>query len=178
MVSNLLSGNQEFLKEIRDDYQAVRDLHGQKKAKKYLSIEEARANKLKINWDNTPIYKPNFVGIKQLIDYPISELRKYIDWTFFFFVWELKGKFPDILNDELQGEEARKLYADANRMLDRMEAEKMVQTNGVFGIWPANADGDDIVVYEDETREKEAGRFYELRQQEAKKTELPELLSG
>jgi 5-methyltetrahydrofolate--homocysteine methyltransferase len=173
VVSNLLSGNQEFLQEIRDDYQAVRDLHGQKKAKKYLTIEEARANKLKIDWDNTPIYKPNFVGIKQLIDYPISELRQYIDWTFFFFVWELKGKFPDILNDEHQGEEARKLYADANRMLDRMEAEKMVQPNGVFGIWPANADGDDIVVYEDENRRKEAGRFYELRQQEAKKPGSP-----
>jgi 5-methyltetrahydrofolate--homocysteine methyltransferase len=173
VVSNLLSGNEQFLKEIREDYQAVRDLHGQKKAKKYLSIEEARANKLKIDWNNTPIYKPNFIGIKQLIDFPISELRKYIDWTFFFFVWELKGKFPDILNDEHQGEEARKLYADANRMLDRMETEKMVQANGVFGIWPANADGDDIVVYEDETRRKEVGRFYELRQQEAKKPGSP-----
>jgi 5-methyltetrahydrofolate--homocysteine methyltransferase len=103
VVSNLLSGNEDFLKEIRDDYQAVRDLHGQKKAKKYLSIEEARANRLKIDWENTPIYKPNVVGVKQLINYPISELRKYIDWTFFFFVWELKGKFPDIRNDELQG---------------------------------------------------------------------------
>jgi 5-methyltetrahydrofolate--homocysteine methyltransferase len=173
VVSNLVSGNEEFLKELREDYRQVRELHGQKKAKKYLPIEEARANKLKIDWKNTPIYKPNFIGVKKLIDYPISELRKYIDWTFFFFVWELKGKFPDILNDEHQGEEARKLYADANRMLDRMEAEKMVQANGVFGIWPANADGDDIVVYEDETCAKEAGRFYHLRQQEAKKPGSP-----
>lgn len=173
VVSNLVSGNEEFLKELREDYRQVRELHGQKKAKKYLPIEEARANKLKIDWKNAPIYKPNFIGVKQLIDFPISELRKYIDWTFFFFVWELKGKFPDILNDEHQGEEARKLYADANRMLDRMEAEKMVQANGVFGIWPANADGDDIVVYEDETRAKEAGRFYHLRQQEAKKPGSP-----
>jgi 5-methyltetrahydrofolate--homocysteine methyltransferase len=173
VVANLLSGNQDFLNELRSDYQQTREMHGQKKAKKYLTIAEARENKLKIDWNNTPIYKPNFIGLKQLIDYPISELRKYIDWTFFFFVWELKGKFPDILSDELQGEEARKLYADANRMLDRMEAEKMVQANGVFGIWPANADGDDIVVYEDETRRKEAGRFYELRQQEAKKAGSP-----
>lgn len=173
VVSNLLSGNQEFLNELRSDYQQVRDLHGQKKAKKYLPIAEARENKLKIDWANTPIYKPNFLGVKQLIDYPIEELRKYIDWTFFFFVWELKGKFPDILNDELQGEEARKLYADANRMLDRMEAEKMVQANAVFGIWPANADGDDIVLYKDETRQKEVGRFYHLRQQEAKKPGSP-----
>jgi 5-methyltetrahydrofolate--homocysteine methyltransferase len=113
------------------------------------------------------------MGIKQLIDFPISELRKYIDWTFFFMVWELKGKYPAILNDEQQGEEARKLYADANRMLDRMEAEKMVQANGVFGIWPANADGDDIVLYENESSKKEIGRFYHLRQQEEKKPGSP-----
>lgn len=173
VVANLLSGNEQFLKELREDYQQVRDLHGQKKAKQYLTIEEARANRLKIDWATAPIYKPNFIGVKKLIDYPISELRKYIDWTFFFFVWELKGKFPEILNDELQGEEARKLYADANRMLDRMEAEKMVQANAVFAIWPANSDGDDIVVYADETRQKQVGRFYHLRQQEAKRPGLP-----
>ncbi len=173
VVSNLLSGNEEFLKELREDYQAVRDLHGQKKAKKYLSLSEAQANKLKIDWKNTPIYKPKFKGVKQLINFPIQELRKYIDWTFFFFVWELKGKFPDILNDELQGEEARKLYADANRMLDQMTEKKMVQANGVFGIWPANADGDDIVIYDDENSRKEIGRFYHLRQQEAKKPGSP-----
>lgn len=173
VVSNLISGNEDFLNELREDYRKVRELHGQKKAKKYLSLEEARANKLKIDWNNTPIYKPNFIGVRQLIDFPIQELRKYIDWTFFFFVWELKGKFPDILNDELQGEEARRLYADANRMLDQMAEKKMVQVNGVFSIWPANADGDDIVVYEDETRNKELGRFYHLRQQEAKKAGSP-----
>jgi 5-methyltetrahydrofolate--homocysteine methyltransferase len=173
VVSNLISGNEEFLKELREDYQQVRDFHGQKKAKKYLTIAEARENKLKIDWNSTPIYKPNFIGVKQLIDFPIAELRKYIDWTFFFFVWELKGKFPDILNGELQGEEARKLYADANRMLDLMAEKKMVQANGVFSIWPSNADGDDIVVFEDETRTKEIGRFHHLRQQEAKKAGSP-----
>ena len=173
VVSNLVSGSEQFLTGLRAEYQAIREQHGQKKAKKYLSIEEARDNKLKIDWTHTPIYKPNFIGVKQLIDFPVSELRKYIDWTFFFMVWELKGKYPAILNDELQGEEARKLYAEANRMLDRMDHEKMVQANGVFGIWPANADGDDIVIYEDETRQKEIGRFYHLRQQEAKKPGSP-----
>lgn len=173
VASNLVSGNKLFMSELRTEYQGIRDLHSQKKAKKYLKPEQARANKFKIDWDNTPIYKPNFIGVKQLIDFPIEELRKYIDWTFFFFVWELKGKFPDILNDELQGEEARKLYADANRMLDQMAEKKMVQANGVFSIWPSNADGDDIVVFEDETRTKEIGRFYHLRQQEVKKTGSP-----
>ncbi len=173
VVSNLISGNEQFLSDIRDEYQTIRTFHSQKKAKKYLPIAEARANKLKLDWNNTPIYKPNFIGVKQLIDFPIQELRKYIDWTFFFFVWELKGKFPDILNDELQGEEARKLYADANRMLDQMAEKKMVQANGAFSIWPSNTDGDDIVIFEDETRTKEIGRFYHLRQQEGKKGGSP-----
>jgi 5-methyltetrahydrofolate--homocysteine methyltransferase len=173
VVSNLISGNEQFLVDLHDEYQNIRTFHSQKKAKKYLSVAEARANKLNLDWNNTPLYTPNFVGVKQLIDFPISELRKYIDWTFFFFVWELKGKFPDILNDELQGEEARKLYADANRMLDRMTEKKMVQANGVFGIWPANADGDDIVLYENEKRKEEIGRFYHLRQQEVKKAGSP-----
>ncbi len=173
VVSNLVSGNEEFLKELKKDYDQVREMHGQKKAKKYLSIAEARENKLKIDWKHAPIYKPNFVGVKQLIDFPISELRKYIDWTFFFFVWELKGKYPEILNDDLQGEEARKLYADANRMLDEIIEKKMIQANAVFGIWPANADGDDIAIYEDDFSKKEAGRFYHLRQQEAKKPGSP-----
>ena len=173
VASSLVSGNKLFMAELRTEYQGIRDLHSQKKARKYLTLVQARNNKLKIDWNNTPIYKPNFIGVKQLIDYPIEELRKYIDWTFFFFVWELKGKFPEILNDELQGEEARKLYADANRMLDQMAEKKMVQANGVFSIWPSNADGDDIVVFEDETRTKEIGRFYHLRQQEAKKEGSP-----
>jgi 5-methyltetrahydrofolate--homocysteine methyltransferase len=173
VVSNLISGNEQFLVDLKEEYQTIRTFHSQKKAKKYLTIAEARANKLKIDWDNTPIYKPNFTGVKQLIDYPIQELRKYIDWTFFFFVWEMKGKFPDILKDELQGEEVRKLYADANRMLDQMTEQKMVHVNGVFSIWPANADGDDIIIYENENRKKEIGRFYHLRQQEVKKAGSP-----
>jgi 5-methyltetrahydrofolate--homocysteine methyltransferase len=173
VASNLVSGNKLFMAELRTEYQGIRELHSQKKARKYLTLEQARANKLKIDWDNTPLYKPNFIGVKQLIDFPIEELRKWIDWTFFFFVWELKGKFPEILNDELQGEEARKLYADANRMLDQMAEKKMVQANGVFSIWPSNSDGDDIVVFEDESRTKEIGRFYHLRQQEEKKGGSP-----
>ena len=173
VASNLVSENKLFMAELRTEYQGIRDLHSQKKARKYLTPEQARNNKFKIDWDNTPLYKPNFIGVKQLLDFPIEELRKWIDWTFFFFVWELKGKFPDILNDELQGEEARKLYADANRMLDQMAEKKMVQSNGVFSIWPSNADGDDIVIFEDETRTKEIGRFYHLRQQELKKEGSP-----
>jgi 5-methyltetrahydrofolate--homocysteine methyltransferase len=173
VASSLVSGNEQFLSELREEYEGIRKLHGQKKAKKYLTPDQARANKLKIDWDNTPLYKPNFIGVKQLIDYPIEELRKYIDWTFFFLAWEFKGYFPDILNDEMQGEAARKLYAEANHMLDMMTEKKMVQANGVFSIWPSNADGDDIVVFEDESRTREIGRFYHLRQQEVKQPGSP-----
>ncbi|HLN72013.1 MAG TPA: methionine synthase, partial [Prolixibacteraceae bacterium] len=175
VASNLVSANEQFVDELHKEYQSIRELHGQKKAKKYLTLEQARNNKPKIDWQSAPIYKPQFTGVQQLIDYPLEELRKYIDWTFFFFVWELKGKFPEILNDEAQGEEARKLYADANRMLDMMIEKKMVQANGVFSLWPSNVKGDDIIVYEDETRTRETGRFHHLRQQEEKKDSSPNL---
>lgn len=169
VVSNLIAKNQKYLDAVKTDYAGIRTFQGQRKPKNYLTIEQARRNKFVIDWENTPIYKPNFLGIKQLIDYPISELRKYIDWTFFFITWGLKGHYPQILNDEKQGEEARKLYAEANEFLDEIMEKKMVQANAVFGIWPANSEGDDVVLYEDETRQKEIGRFFHLRQQEKKK---------
>lgn len=169
VVSNLIAKNQNYIDSIKAEYAEIRKFQGQRKPKEYLTLEQARRNKFKIEWDNTPIYKPNFIGVKQLIDYPLSELRKYIDWTFFFLTWGLKGHYPQILNDEEQGEAARKLYAEANEFLDEIIEKKMVQANAVFGIWPANADGDDVVLYEDESREKEIGRFYHFRQQERKK---------
>jgi 5-methyltetrahydrofolate--homocysteine methyltransferase len=175
VASNLVSSNEQFLEELRKEYQDIRTMHGQKKARKYLSLEQARANRPAIDWSTAPVYKPNFIGIKQLVDYPLEELRKYIDWTFFFFVWELRGTFPEILNDQAQGEEARKLYADANRMLDLIIEKKMLQANGVLGIWPANSEGDDIIIYQDETKACEAGRYFHLRQQEEKKQGLANL---
>ncbi len=169
VVSNLIAKNQKYLDSVKTDYAEIRSFQSQRKPKNYLTIEQARRNKFVIDWENTPIYKPNFVGIKQLIDYPISELRKYIDWTFFFITWGMKGHYPQILNDEKQGEAARKLYAEANEFLDEIIEKKMLQANAVFSIWPANADGDDVVLYEDESRQKEIGRFFHLRQQEKKK---------
>ncbi len=173
VVANLLANNQEYIDSVKEEYAKIREFHGQKKAKKYLTLNEARANKLQIDWSKNEIYKPKKTGIFELIDFPISELRKYIDWNFFFFVWELKGKFPDILNDERQGEQARKVYADAQQMLDEIIEKKMIQANGIYGIWPAHAEGDDIVLFDDEARSKEYGRFYHLRQQEVKKAGSP-----
>ncbi|MFV0591871.1 MAG: methionine synthase [Draconibacterium sp.] len=173
VVSNLIAKNENYLKSVRDDYENVRQFQGQRKAKEYLRIAEARANKFKIDWNNTPIYTPNFTGVKHLIDFPLEELRNYIDWTFFFITWGMKGHYPEILADEKQGEEAKKLYQEANEFLDEIIEKKMLQANAAFGIWPANADGDDVVLYEDETRSKEIGRFYHIRQQEKKKAGVP-----
>jgi len=173
VVSNLLAGNPEFIQSVKDEYEQIRKFHGQKKAKEYLTLEEARANRFQIDWSKNETYVPNKPGIHELIDFPIEELAKYIDWNFFFFVWELKGKFPDILNDERQGEQARKVYADARQMLEEIIENKMLQANGIYGIWPANADGDDVVLFEGESRTKEIGRFYHLRQQEKKREGSP-----
>lgn len=172
VVSNLIAKNQVYIDSVKSEYAEIRSFQAQRKPKEYLTLEKARANKFQIDWNNTPIYTPNFTGVKQLIDYPLQELRKYIDWTFFFITWGLKGHFPQIFSDGEQGEEAKKLYAEANEFLDEIIEKKMLQANAVFGIWPANAEGDDVVLYEDETRQKEIGRFYHIRQQEKKKDGL------
>lgn len=175
VVSNLIAKNEKYIQSVKDDYEQVRQFQGQRKPKDYLKLEEARANKLQIDWSNTALYKPNFTGVKHLADYPLQELRKYIDWTFFFLTWGMKGHYPQILSDEKQGEAAKKLYAEANELLDEIIEKKMLQANATFGIWPANADGDDIVLFEDESRKTEIGRFYHLRQQEKKKGNSPNL---
>jgi len=175
VVSNLIAKNQTYIESVKTNYEQVRQFQGKRKPKEYLSLEEARANKYKPDWDNAPIYNPNFTGVKHLIDFPLEELRGYIDWTFFFITWGLKGYYPNIFADEKQGQEAKKLYHEANEFLDEIIAEKMLQANAAFGIWPANADGDDVVLFEDETRSREIGRFYHLRQQEKKKEGSPNL---
>ncbi|MDD4190723.1 MAG: methionine synthase [Mangrovibacterium sp.] len=173
VVSNLLARNEDFIRSVNDEYEQIRQFQGQRKAKEYLTLGEARANRFQIDWSKGEIVKPRVTGIHKLIDFPIAELREYIDWSFFFFVWELKGRFPDILDDEQQGEQARKVYADAQKMLDQVIAKKMLQANGIVGLWPAHAEGDDIVLFEDESCVTETGRFYHLRQQEKKKEGVP-----
>lgn len=175
VVSALLNNNQEFLNAVKEEYVQIRSFQDQRKPKEYLSIEQARANKPVIDWQKSPVYKANFTGVKQFTDFPLDVLREYIDWSFFFFTWELKGTFPEIFNDPNQGETARKLYAEANQMLDEIIEKKMLKANGVIGLWPANSHGDDIVLFADEKRNTELGRFYHLRQQEKKKTGLANL---
>ena len=119
------------------------------------------------------VYKPAFLGIKLFEDYPLAELRKYIDWTFFFLAWEFKGKYPAILDDPNQGNAARKLFDDANQFLDEIIANKMITAKGVIGIWPANSVGDDIELYADEERKSVIGNFRHLRQQQKKNPGSP-----
>ncbi|PLX11728.1 MAG: methionine synthase [Marinilabiliales bacterium] len=164
VLNNLMSERKDsFVDETRSKYANLRK-QTELKNKRYVSLEKARKNKFLIDWNTNSPLIPGRKGIFHFENIGIDELRPYIDWTFFFHVWELKGKYPEILSDAKKGEEARKLMVDANEMLDRIEAEKMLQLRGVAGIFPANSSNEDIIVFDDEGNEKM--RFYNLRNQE------------
>ena len=151
VVSSLLtkneSENEAFVEKTRVEYEQIRiQRAGRQSSKQYLSLEQARANKLSLDWDNYTPPKPNFLGVRAFENYPLEELVPYIDWTPFFQSWQLAGKFPAILEDELVGEEAKKLYRDAQIMLRRIIQEKWLEARAVIGIFPATAVGDDIIV--------------------------------
>jgi 5-methyltetrahydrofolate--homocysteine methyltransferase len=171
VVSNLLSKalHKNFIEQVKQEYNELRENYAQSKTKQhYVSLPEARRNKFVIDWKKEPPFKPAFLGTKVWNNYSIEEIRKYINWMFFFIVWQLRGKFPEILDDPQKGEEARKLYDDANKMLDTIQNKKLIQANGVFGIYPANSVGDDIEVYTDESRKTIFKVFRNLRNQLAK----------
>lgn len=171
VVNSLLNANtrETFIKEIRAEYKKVREDHSRKKeSKTYLTLAEARANKVQIDWAKSPIKAPNKSGTTILKDYPLSEICKYIDWSPFFTTWEMSGKYPTILKDPKVGEEARKLFEDANQLLDRVIAEKSLTANGVLGLFPANSIGDDIELYADDKRGHVLTVLHTLRQQTRK----------
>ena len=177
VTGNLISKTlkEDFVDEKRKEYANLRDQHSNRsRRKEYLSIEEARDNKTPIDWEKTSILKPNKLGLQIFDDYPLSEIRNYIDWGPFFIAWEMKGKFPDILEDEKYGEEARKLYEDANQLLDRIVKEKLLGARAVMGLFPANSVGDDIEIYADDSKRKEVlTTFHTLRQQAKKRRGQP-----
>jgi 5-methyltetrahydrofolate--homocysteine methyltransferase len=178
VVSSLLSSTQKetFTERIRKEYDDLRKSYlGAKGQISYITLNEARQNKLKLTWDDGQIVVPKFTGIKTYNHFPLEDIREYISWVFFFVVWQLRGKFPDILDDPRQGEEARKLFDDANRLLDRIIDEKLLTANGVVGIFPANSVGDDIEVYSDVSGSKVLARFINLRNQELKSDGAPNL---
>jgi 5-methyltetrahydrofolate--homocysteine methyltransferase len=167
VVSNLLNDRQRdgFMTTVRADQEELRQRHRTRQAKSLLSLADARANHLRTDWDNLQIPVPWFVG-RRVAEPALEDLVPFIDWTFFFAAWELKGRFPAILDHPDYGGPARELYENAQAILGRIMKERRLTARGVYGFWPANTDGDDIVVYKDDTRRVEIARFHMLRQQE------------
>ncbi len=166
-----------LLEATAADYAALRERHAQKSERPMLTLEKARANRTPIDWDNyTPPVPAQGLGVREFLDYDLAELREYIDWQPFFNAWEMKGRFPDILNNPATGETARKLYNDAQEMLDTLIREKWLTASGVIGFFPANAVGsgiEDIEVYTDETRTEVLTTLHNLRQQGEHRDGIP-----
>ena len=161
-----------FLQHNEEEQDKLRRLYEYRQTRPSLPIETARENGVVTPWASTDVPKPGFLG-RRVIDVPLSEIREYIDWTMFFAAWDLKGKYPKILEHEKIGEAARELFANGSALLDQIIEKDQLRAKAVYGFWPANRDGDDIVVWADESRKHELHRFHMLRQQAVKPGEQP-----
>ena len=170
VVSKLLGDKcEDFKQEKRAVYTKARAAHVRGQAgKKRLNLKQARANKLELDWDGYQAPRPSFLGTKIFKDYDLNIVRPYIDWTPFFATWELKGRYPDILEHDIYGKAARDLYRDAQAMLDQILSEKWTHAQVTLGFWPAVSSGDDIRLFTDETRTDELAVLHTLRQQMVK----------
>ncbi len=158
-----------FVEKLDIDYDRVRDQHNRKKPRtKPVTLERARANKVAIDWDAYTPPAPAKPGVHIFNDFDVATLRQYIDWTPFFMTWSLVGKYPAILDHEEVGEEAKRLFKDANDLLDRVQKEKLLEARGMCAMFPANSVGDDIEVYTDESRTEVLKVLHNLRQQTEK----------
>jgi len=167
VVSSLLGGNRAALDQSNRAMQAeIRESYATRRQKPMLTYEQAVANKFQTDWDDHVIASPWFVGRRYLDEVRLAEIARFIDWTFFFAAWELKGRFPAVLDHPAYGTQARELYGHAQALLERIIDERLLTARGVYAFWPANADGDDIIVYKDDARRQELGRLPMLRQQE------------
>ncbi|MFB4376373.1 methionine synthase [Agrobacterium tumefaciens] len=176
VVSALISAEQKpaYIDGIRSEYAKVAEAHARnEREKQRLPLSRARENAHKIDWSAYSAVKPQFFGTRVFETYDLEELSRYIDWTPFFQTWELKGRFPAILDDEKQGEAARQLYSDAQAMLKKIIEENWFRPRAVIGFWPANAVGDDIRLFTDESRGEELATFFTLRQQLSKRDGRP-----
>lgn len=181
VVSNLLNKDagvkDKYIQAFKKEYTQLKEDYEKKKSdKSFISLEEARNNRLKIDWLKTKIKKPNKSGLTVLKNYDLSILKNYIDWTPFFMTWELKGKYPSIFESESVGSEAKKLFDDANKLLEKVINEKLLTANGIVGLFPANSVGvDDIEVYSDETRSGVKRVLHTIRQQMQKSANEPNI---
>jgi 5-methyltetrahydrofolate--homocysteine methyltransferase len=171
VCSNLMNKEtrDNYIQTIKDEYAKAREAHLNKRSdKRFLSIEDARRLKLQINLNGSIPPKPSFVGTKTIKEFPLEELVPYIDWTPFFHTWELRGSYPKIFDDKTVGIEAKKLFDDAQALLNKVVKEKLLTANGVIGFWPASSVGDDIELYTDESRKETLTTIHTLRQQTEK----------
>ncbi len=179
VASSLLSKEQKenFFKNVKSEYLKAREDHANRREdKEYISYQEARANKFQIDWAAAQIPVPVKLGVTYFEEYPVQEIRSYIDWTPFFQTWMLQGKYPKIFENELIGKEAKQLFDDANRMLDQIVQEKWLTCKAAVAVYPANSVHDDEVeVYTDQTRSHVIHTFQFLRQQGKKGTNVPNL---
>ncbi|QWD23126.1 methionine synthase [Polynucleobacter paneuropaeus] len=167
VASSLLSDEsaKKFIQDLRDDYERIRKQHANRKATPTISLEAARKNRELIDWANYTPEKPKFIGRRVFKNFALGEIAKYIDWTPFFQTWDLAGKFPAILDDEVVGVEARKVFEDAQALLKKLIQGQWLQADAVVAFYPANTIGDDIVLYGDESREHPLFVWHNLRQQ-------------
>ncbi|MCB8964424.1 MAG: methionine synthase [Bacteroidales bacterium] len=176
VVSNLLSNEKRpaYINQIKENYATLRETYSARNIT-LISLDDARRNSLKLDWStyNPPV--PKQTGIIRFDDYSLREIRNYIDWRFYFFAWDIKGKYPDIFSDPIKGAEAKRLYDEANAMLNEIIDGKLLKASGVVGIFPAAANGDDIFIYSDESRAVIQSRFPQLRNQEKKDDGVPNL---
>jgi 5-methyltetrahydrofolate--homocysteine methyltransferase len=167
LVSDALKD--QFVGKIRQEQEAARVAHkGRKPQRAFLRLEEARQNRTPIGWSKDDIARPSFIGIRTLSDFPLEQIVSLIDWSPLFHAWELRGVYPQILNDSVVGDRARELLADAKGLLDRIVDERLLTARAVYGFLPASAVGDDIEVYSDESRSGLLTTFHMLRQQTEK----------
>ncbi|HEY1608609.1 MAG TPA: vitamin B12 dependent-methionine synthase activation domain-containing protein, partial [Paraburkholderia sp.] len=168
VASSLLSdeGAAKYIDDLKTDYDRIRDQHANRKAQPLVTLEAARANKAKIDWANYTPTKPKFIGRRVFRNYDLNDLANYIDWGPFFQTWDLAGPYPAILNDEIVGESARRVFSDAKSMLARLIKGRWLSANGVIALLPANTvNDDDIEIYTDDSRSKVALTWRNLRQQ-------------
>jgi 5-methyltetrahydrofolate--homocysteine methyltransferase len=173
VVSNLINPDLKdpYVAQIREEYQSLRSSHAAANTP-LLSLEQARSQAARLDFSDLP--HPASTGVRVLEDVPLETLRQYIDWSPFFHTWELRGRYPAILQHEKYGEEARKLFTDAQALLDDLIARKRIRACGVYGIFPANRDGDSVQVYTDNSRSRVQTTFHMLRQQVVKEDGTPQ----